>query len=295
MVSPSVYKTKNVGLTNYYSRYLFQRAISVFDWKNIPEFWDIDYMLYVLYTMGFLAVVDTREFGVIPQYCTLSGYDVFYRPTTANISNQAFANTITAKIGEDCELMRLTPDYCGILDLVTFYAEMMAAASEAVGVNMMNVKTTPIFKAQSKSEAETLKKMYDSVARGEPCVVVDGNVAKIAENGKGFDWFCPPTSGMFVTNDILQSMRTIENMFDTAIGIPNSNTQKRERLITDEVNSNNFETKSVSGLWLDTLKQSLDKINSHFGLSIAVDWKEDLNGTLNDNPTSAVSSESDNV
>ena len=77
-------------------------------------------------------------------------------------------------------------------------------------------------------------------------------------------------------------------MFDTDIGIPNSNTDKKERLIVDEVNSNNEETLSKCSLWLDHCKKGCDKINQMFGnylqTEISVDWrfKTDLTGVNNE-------------
>ena len=62
-------------------------------------------------------------------------------------------------------------------------------------------------------------------------------------------------------------------MFDTDIGIPNANTDKRERLITDEVNANNVETMTRCELWLETLRKGIDKANSKYGLNISVDWR----------------------
>ena len=67
-------------------------------------------------------------------------------------------------------------------------------------------------------------------------------------------------------------------MFDTEIGIPNANTQKKERMITDEVNQNNISTQSKVELWLETMKDGCKKVNTMFGLSIDVDlrFKEEL-------------------
>jgi hypothetical protein len=70
-------------------------------------------------------------------------------------------------------------------------------------------------------------------------------------------------------------MRKIEAMFDTEIGIPNANTDKRERLVTDEVNSNNAETASKAELWLDELKTGCEKANKMFDLKLSVDWRHD--------------------
>ena len=82
-------------------------------------------------------------------------------------------------------------------------------------------------------------------------------------------------------------MRKWENLFDTEIGIPNSNTNKRERLIVDEVNSNNVETATKCELWLEDLQKTCAKTTDLFGIDISVDWryepikkKEDGNAVL---------------
>lgn len=55
-------------------------------------------------------------------------------------------------------------------------------------------------------------------------------------------------------------------MFDTDIGIPNANTDKRERLITDEVNSNNAETLSKCALWLDQCQKVVIRLIKCLGI-----------------------------
>ena len=77
-------------------------------------------------------------------------------------------------------------------------------------------------------------------------------------------------------SDLLSDLRKIEAMFATEVGIPNANTDKKERLITDEVNANNFETRSKCELWLEELKKGCEEANNMFGLDLSVDWREDL-------------------
>ena len=54
------------------------------------------------------------------------------------------------------------------------------------------------------------------------------------------------------------------NDFDSCIGIPNGNINKKERMVVDEANMNNFETKALCYIWLDTLKKDIEKSNSMF-------------------------------
>lgn len=269
--SPSTVHVKNTRLRRYFRKYLFQKAISVFKWQ-LPEEWDKDYFLYTLYGMGYIAVVDTDQYGVICQGGALGGYNLYYRPSYIIITNPLIRGTITADLDKDCALIKLMPDYSSIMDIVGFYADQMALAAEAMGINLVNVKTGTVFGADSKNKAESYKKMFDTLSAGDPAVVIDKTL--LDDQGKP-TWF-PFTQNvkeMYVTTDILSDMRKIEAMFETVIGIPNANIDKRERLITDEVNANNVSTASLGEVWLESLRKGLQKANEKYNLNLTVDWR----------------------
>ena len=269
--SPSTVHVKNTRLRRYFRKYLFQKAISVFKWQ-LPEEWDKDYFLYTLYGMGYIAVVDTDQYGVICQGGALGGYNLYYRPSYIIITNPLIRGTITADLDKDCALIKLMPDYSSIMDIVGFYADQMALAAEAMGINLVNVKTGTVFGAENKNKAESYKKMFDTLAAGDPAVVIDKTL--LDDQGKP-TWF-PFTQNvkeMYVTTDILSDMRKIEAMFETVIGIPNANIDKRERLITDEVNANNVATASLGEVWLESLRKGLQKANEKYNLNLTVDWR----------------------
>ena len=278
--SPSTVHVKNTGLQRYFRKYLLQKAISVFKW-TLPEEWDEDYFKYTLYGLGYIAVLNTRSFGVICQGGALGGYNLYYRPSYIIITNPLLKETITADIDIDCSVIKLQPDYSSIMDMVGFYADKMALASEALDMNLVNVKTATIFGAQSKQQAETLKKMYDKMADGDPAVFVDKNL--FDDQGRP-SWypFVANMTQQYISDKILSDMRKIEAEFDTEIGIPNANTDKAERLITDEVNANNVETATRCELWLESIKKGVDKANSMYGLSISVDWRVNPKTEIND-------------
>lgn len=285
-IIPSTVHCRDTRLQRYFKKYLFEKIISVYDWK-IPETWDKDYFLYSLYAFGYVAVINTEKFGVIPQFGSLGGYNVFYRPTYVMISNPLLP-TIKANIGIDCEIIKLQPDYSSVMDIVNYYADMMALCSQSVSINLMNTHTAVIFPAKNKAQAEAYKKMVDKVASGEQAVVLDKDL--FDDTGKP-TWTPYETNvnNLYISDKILADMRKIESRFDTEIGIPNANTDKRERLITDEVNSNNADTGLRAGMWLNELKDGCKKVETMFGVSINVDWvinpmKEvNENGTANSN------------
>ena len=155
-ISPSTNHCKKTQLFWYLQSYFLQKAISVMKWE-VPDNWDKDYFLYCLYCWGTVAIINTDKFGVIPQGCTLKGYNVFYRPAQAVISNPLLKGVIEPVIGEQCVLFKCTSDYGGIMDLVGRYANEMAIAMESLDMNVMNSKLAYVFRARNKAGAESLK------------------------------------------------------------------------------------------------------------------------------------------
>ena len=277
MASPGTMKVHNTGLYRQFQRYLLQEAMSPFKF-TFPETWAKDYVLYVLYLWGYFAIFNTDKFGVIPQQCGLYGYDIFYRPTHCIITNPLFRETYYPKIGKDCTLIKLQPDYGGIMDIVSYYAEMMALCSESVAVNLVNSKLSYVFFTQGAKEAEEVKKIYDQVGSGEPCVVADKKFR--GEDGTlAWEMFDRNVKNNYIASDILSDMKKIKAMYDTEIGIPNTNTDKKERMITSEVLSNNVETLSKCELWLEELQARFEEARNMFGFTkeeLNVEWRFDL-------------------
>lgn len=269
--SPSTVHISNTNLTAFFRRYLLQRVFSVFEW-DIPEEWPLDYILYNLYCIGYFAIVKTDKFGVIPQRCGLSGFDVFYRPRQAIIANPLISKTLDPVIGQTCTLIKIKSDYTGVMDLVCYYADMLALCAETAGVNLFNSHVSYVFAADGKASAESFKKLYDKVASGEPCVVQDRHLLR-ADGNPSWTTFTQNVKENYIANQILQDMATLRDQFDTEIGIPNANTDKRERMIVDEVNANNVGTTCAASLWLDSLQKGCKEANEMFGIDIGVKWR----------------------
>lgn len=270
--APSTIHVKETGLSWYFKRYLIQKIISVFKFEGIPETWAKDYFLYTLFVFGYCAVINTNKYGVIPQHCTLSGYNIFYRPNRAIITNPLFSRTIEARIGKDCELIRMAPDWCGVWDIVEYYADLMALTSETVAVNLINSKFSYVFAAEDKASAESLKKLYDQIASGEPAAFAD---KKLFTDDGDPSWylFVQNLKQNYIAGDLLEDLAKIDSRFNTEIGIPNVNIAKASGVGEAEVMANNIDTHSKAALWLETIKDSLEKVNDMFGLNITVSMR----------------------
>lgn len=229
----------------YFIRTLLQMAMAPAE-LTVPDYWPLPYVLYMLYCRGFGVVFYTDEYGVIFNGCTLSGYDVFYQPKYANVSNPMLPENKYngMEIGRDCGLIRLRPDYGSIMDTVCYYAGQLATAASSLNINLVNAKLAYVFCCDNKAIAESFKKIYDDIGSGQPAAFADTKLFDDEGNLK-VQLFQQNLSSVFIGLDMLDTMRGLMNSFGSAVGIPNANVTKRERLNSDEVNANAFETAAI--------------------------------------------------
>ena len=276
-IKPSTVHSQENATAWYFRRYLIQKIISVFEFDGIPDEWSVDYFLYSLFVFGFVAVVRTDLFGVIPQggpNTSLYGYDVFYRPTNVNISNRLLSGILTPRIGVECEIIKMQPDYGSCWDIVSYYADLLALATESLAVNITNSKLAYVFACSDKTVAESFKKMFDSINEGNPAVFADKKL--FDDNGDPL-WttFQNNLKQNYVAGDMLNDMLKIDARFCTDIGIPNVNLAKKSGVTDNEVEANNVDTKSKASLWLETIQEGLDKVNAMFDLELSVKFRFD--------------------
>ena len=276
---PSTFHGADNALTRYNFKYLFQRALSVFDF-TIPKEWEKNFFLNTLYGIGYLIILDTDEFGKICQFGNIYGYDLYYQPAFATVVNPLFTEKgignkySDLRIWDKCGLLRLTPNYKGIYDICRYYAEMLATAESSLQVNLINTKFAYIFGAKNKQQAETLKRAYDSIASGESAVFLDKSLYD--ENGNlTIATLTQDVTSVYIGGNLLNDIRNILNDFNSMIGIPNSNLQKKERLIVDEANMNNFETKALCFVWKEMLDRDMERLNKMYDLGLSVKFRKD--------------------
>lgn len=274
--SPSGVQVLNNETALYYTRYLMKRAISAIK-LTLPDIWDKDYVAYTLFGRGYGVVVDVPRYGVIFQGCTLFGRNVYYQPTRALTANPLYTPPAQGWIiGKNCEVVKLQPDYCGMLDIVTTYAARLALAYEAWQMNTQNSKLAYVIGADGKSQAATFEKLFDKIQSGVPAVATGQNL--YSKDGKPL-WtaFSANLGQNYISPEISADMRSIMAEFDSFVGIPsNPNSTKKERQIVDEVNANNVETDTIIDLCVRTLNNGFDKVNKMFKLSCKAEKKYPL-------------------
>ena len=268
--TPSTIKQVNNASFNFWERALFQRAISVITIENLIPEWEgsnKDFLWYCLFKFGYVNTFNSMKFGRAFQPCSLNGMDFYYQPTEAIVSNPELRKTF--KIHKDCEILKLTPDYMGIWDTITYYANKLSLLDPAIDMTIINSKFSLLWGADSKAGAKFLEKVIDKVNAGEPAVVADtsflASVNPTTKEDSFKDYSRKDIKATYLGEELLRDFQTILNNFDTEIGIPTIPYQKKERMVTDEANSKQIDATSRSKIWVDTLNQSFELINPMFG------------------------------
>ena len=281
---PSQVKAYNNQAYMFWQRALFQRACSTII-IDVPEEWKRhkNLMYWSLFAYGFLGVFNLPEFGKCFNPVTLNGYNFYYEPTEMILSNPAMpAGAKTSFIiGKEAELLKLTPDYKGIWDIISYYSEKLASMDCAINTAIINTKFAYVIGAKNKAAAEVLKKLFDKVSKGEPAVFFD---AKLADdpNTKDEPWqalFRDNLKQSYIITDLLKDFQTILNNFDCEVGIPTIPYEKKERMVTSEAESRQIDATSRSVIWFDELKRTTELCNKFLefgtdGIKVSLRYEE---------------------
>lgn len=264
---PSQVKSFNNQTFMLWQRALFQRACSTLK-ITLPEDWkpNRDLMYWCLFAIGYVGCGYLPEVGKWFNPGTFTGFDFYYKPKTFLLTNpylQGGKKSYELTIGKDCQIIKLTPDFRGIWDVICYYAEKLATIDVAINTAIINSKFAYIVGTKNKAAAEVLKKLFDKVNSGEPAVFFD---KKLANDGtdKEEPWqalFRDSLKQSYIVTDLLQDFQTIINDFDTEVGIPTLPYQKKERMVTDEATSKQIDATSRSIVWYETLKNSFEIAN----------------------------------
>lgn len=255
----------------YYRRWMLRKVFAIFELSGVPEAWDLDYFWTHLFIDGGVCITDT-DMGVLALQTGWSGINVYNHPTECVIANPVLGS-FRRTIGKDCVLLHLQYDYNGIGYLLDRYSYLLAVCDEAISVNLMNSKVAAVFQAETKAQAESIKKAYDSISMGDPMVVLKDSALM---SSRGNDIFFNHVKENFIAQDVEILKHMIINDFLTEIGIANSNADKRERVQSAEVDANNSATAVNIIHWKENLENGIYEANDMFGLDLSIKLREEV-------------------
>lgn len=255
---------------DYWQRSLFQRACSTLEIK-VPDDWEGSYkdlLYYFLFKRGFVMICAPDEYGLMFNPCTLKGHNVRFQPTSVLVENPYMNKTRKRefKIGTECELLKLTPDFMGIWDIIGRYAEKLSGLDRDVDMAIFNMKTAHLLTARDKTSRDAIVKALDLISEGQPLTVIDKNILNNQKDeAYPFEFIDMKVKENYILGDLLRDTMTVLNEFDAEVGIPTIPYQKAERMVTSEAESRQIDATSRSLVWYETMKGCIEEINKHYG------------------------------
>lgn len=265
--SPSMVKAYNNATYAYWERSLFQRAVSRIK-TTLPDNWEgtkRDFLLFCLLKLGYVFVSQSDSLGYWFNPGTLYGIDFYYQPTEFILANPR-SNELGLKnrytLHTEGELLKFMPDYRGIFDIISYYAEKLSCLDNAINMSIINNKFAFILAAKNKATAEALKKILDKINKGEPAVFIDKMIAN-DPNDQSSPWQFIELQKLkenYVTDKQLIDFQTILNAFDAEIGINTVPYQKAERFVSAEASSRMVDSQARLITAIECLQSSVKDI-----------------------------------
>lgn len=249
----------------YYNR-LTELALSMFEWKGLPDTVDPRFLEMCLFGEGMAVFFQDDVLGFLCLQCTITGKLNVYR---IPINRRAYAVNGYQRELDDTNSVIIFNNYLhtnSMLD-VEMFSKRLYNLDRAIDVNA-NAQKTPIIIQCDESQRLTMKNLYKEYEGNAPFIfgtkALDTTGLKVLQTG-----------APYVADKLYQLKTQIWNEALTYLGISNINTQKKERMITDEVTRNQGGVVASRYSRLESRRQACNQINKMFGLDIWCDYRED--------------------
>lgn len=250
-------------------------ARSIFEWVNLPKSMNAEYLEKCLYFYGQACFIKHKDYGFINLKVSDNGeINIYDLPTKFNCYSNNFQTTRKlfisteglseeerkSKENQECILVKNTSDRIPTYNTMNLFAMRLYEAERTSDVNLKAQKT-PILIIVDEKQRILLENLFSQFDGNKPAIFgdklqLDKNVIQ-----------CLKTDAPFLLDKLQDYKKEIWNEALTFLGINNIMIDKKERLITDEANSNNELINLNLQSFLAPRKLACEQFNEKFGLT----------------------------
>ncbi len=239
-------------------------AINEYEWDALPDGIEERHIERELFRRGFSSFFRHPRMSYMSLPCDSTGQlNVYGDPLRYRATGRNFSYEFNADDGVIIENNKLRlPTH----DFIMFYVHKLAEAERTMDVNVKANKTPVVVLCDDK-DVLSFKRIFQQVDGNSPAVFADRSIN--LDNMQALD-----LKARFLGNELMDYKKSVENELLTFLGINNIPSEKKERLITDEANSNNQLIESFFDLGLEARQRACEKINKLYGLNVSVKRRE---------------------
>lgn len=259
-------QNNNANYNMYYDR-LTELAISMFDWKNLPDSIDSRFMELSLMRDGMCVFFKDEVMGYLALRTMIGGHlNVYQIPT---LRTAYASNGYNRQLNEDDSVIIFNNLlHTNTQPFINLYAKRLWQLDRIIDVNA-NAQKTPILVTCDETQRLTMKNLYMQYEGNMPVIFGDKNLSPNSLKTLS-------TQAPYVADKLYQLKTQIWNEALTFLGISNLNIQKKERLVADEVVRNQGGVIASRYSRLNARRMACNQINKMFGLDIEVNYHEDF-------------------
>lgn len=247
---------------DYYIR-LTQLANTMFKWNNLPNNIPERFIEKVLFNWGQCAFFEDAELGFMATRVTpsqvLNCYDEPIKVTAYAVNYQHDYNA------DDVVIIRNNPFEVPTSYSIRLFAQRLTEVERTLDVNIKAQKT-PIIILVDEKQRLTMRNFMMKYDGNTPFIF--GNKGIDLESVKALN-----TEAPFIADQLMIYKHDVWNEAMSFLGIQNANTDKKERLITDEVTANNQLVMLSANIMLASREKACKAINERFGTDISVELR----------------------
>ena len=249
---------ETVRLTKHYQ----MLALNRYRWENLPNGIESRYIEQMLYDNGECAMFDHPDLGLcILRSSSRENLNIYGEPTKLTLTGFNEHRTVMMD-----ECVRIMNNDLGLPTLpnIVYYARRMAEIDDIIMQNLRQQRVPYLF-ATNENNSLSMKALYDRIYQGEPAIFIDKEMLK----GEPENIMIIPTVAPYLVDKLQIQKQEMERELLTFLGI-NNTLEKKERLLTDETNSNNQFIKMSSDIGFKQRQLACQQMNEMFGLNVSV-------------------------
>lgn len=260
-------KSKAEWMNNLTFRTLYNHyrnmAINVFKWEGLPEGIEERYIEQTLFDYGKALFFRDPQKSYMCLKCGAGPYlDVYGEPLRWRAEGLNYNREYKRS---ECVLIENNKLRTPTHDTLLYFISKLYEAQRAMDVNLQTSKVPWVIVCDEK-KLLTYKEIFRRIDENEPAIFGASGISLDAIQ-------VLPTRAEFIGNDLLDFSHGVENMLLTFLGVNNCPVDKKERLVTGEVDSNDQLVEINADLMLEARQRACDRINEMYRLSVSVDLR----------------------
>lgn len=252
---------------------LFNLTVSAFKWDNLPPTCNSRYLETSLILDGIACIVNDSEYGLLSLKASriAEKYNMYGETDKIQgIGWNGFNKQYTCymegsdNISANAVICRDNPVTYPYINILLAQANRLTNTMRSIDVAVKKLKV-PYFITCEESQKASVEKILNDVDENKERIITSK-----ATNENMFNVF-PTRTDPNILAQLWNHYNNIDSQTKTILGIDNAvNQDKKERLITDEVNANNVSTELNIAFRLREREKFCEIVNKMFGTNISV-------------------------